>query len=78
MSHVLRLGINLSPTVPVLPRDGVRLRESLPLPPALRVGLDLEGERLVFRDADPVCELGTASKRDGDNREAERDLPDKL
>ena len=87
MSHVLRLGIKRSPTVPVLPREGVLLLESLPLPPAFRAGLDLDGDLLVFREADrppelpidPGCEPGATNRRDGDNnRDAERDRPDKL
>lgn len=79
MSHVLRFGINLSPTVPVLPLDGVRLRESLPLPPAL-FGRDLDGDLLVFRDAECVpCDPGAIKSLDGDsNREVERDRPEIL
>ena len=75
MSQVLRFGIKRSPTVPVLPRDGVLLLESLPLPPAFKVGLDLEGDRLVFKEADP----GATNNRDGDNSlDVDRDLPDEL
>ena len=74
---MLRFGINLSPTVPVRPLDGVRLRESLPLPPVF-FGRDLEGDRLVFKDAECVpCEPGAIKSLEGDsNLEVERDRPD--
>ena len=79
-----------SPTVPLLPRDELLLRDfpSLPTVPVLRVSRDLEGDLLVFKEAepfaefppDPAPELGAARNRDGDKRrDAERERPpDKL
>ena len=90
MSHVLRLGMKRSPTVPLLPREELLLRDfpSLPTVAVLRVSRDLEGDLLVFNETesfaefppDPVAELGAARNRDGDKRrDAERERPpDKL
>ena len=84
ISHVLRFGIKRSPTVPVLPRDGVLLRDSPLLPPgaALMVSLDLDGDTLVFNEAEPLPpeptrEPGAARSLDGDRRrDADRERPD--
>ena len=86
MSHVLRLGIKRSPTVPVRPREELLLRDSPPLPavPALSVSRDLEGDLLVFKEAEALIEFppdparghGAARSRDGDKRrDAERERP---